>query len=499
MELWILLMLAAAFHLTDTYGILTTLKERLALLARQNAFPRLTGHDVDERQLFSADPTFYNFTTQMSTALVPAQSVQNQPSGIEGFTGDGPSNDDGLPLDPCGVDKGKYDGGTWTTPLGNSKGITYKLHCDSALATDWSVRIILSQNKPDSAVANEVCMKNCDGWKGCKGIMEAAPELCVMAIGSYANLVDYPGCSTWLPIYGTPGRRELSTADVQDEVGHSSVASQGVAAKGLELFEKKLEVTGTTAAPTKHQDDVDVTLSATPLRPLGNICQVLFTGDMREACEAMNVPHPPKGTHNDLLVPALATMTDQPSASLITEICNKIFSVESSRQNCIDQGLAHLPQNATVVTPPPQSKRLKRQTRSDPDAHQTDCFYHGGYADYNSIDKAIHGLCNNNDGGNVKSGEWFSKTYHVAGHDIMLSIHNLDPKHEHLITLNHCVWGFGYIVEDCAGGEGHPTFGGYTMQYNRRLTYVLGVDGNAPECYLDGTSDPSDCPPPDRQ
>lgn len=23
---------------------------------------------------------------------------------------------------------------------------------------------------------------------------------------------------------------------------------------------------------------------------------------------------------------------------------------------------------------------------------------------------------------------------------------------------NHCVWGFGYIVEDCAGDEGHPTW-----------------------------------------
>ncbi|KAI7159962.1 hypothetical protein KC349_g3819 [Hortaea werneckii] len=499
MELWILLTLAAAFRLTDAYGILTTLDERSALPARQNTFPRLTDNGFDKNQSDSADPTFYNFTTQMPTALVPVQSVTKGIPGIGGSTGDVPSNEDGLPLDPCGVDKGKYDGGMWATPLGHSKGITYELHCDSALATDWSVRIILVQDDPDSAVANEVCMKNCDGWKGCKGIMEATPELCVMAIGSYANLVEYPGCSTWVPIYGTPGRREVSMPGVQGEFGHPGIPSRTVAANAFELIEEKLEATPTAAAPTKRQDDPETTLSATPLRPLGNICKILFAGDMREACEAMNVLHPPQGNQNDALVSASATTADQPSASLITEICNIILSANSNRQDCIDRGLSQLPQNNTVATPPPQRQRLKRQTKPDPDAHETDCFYYGGYTDYDSIDKAIHSLCNNNDGGNVKSGEWFSKTYHVGGHDILLSIHNLDPKHEHLITLNHCVWGFGYIVEDCVGGEGHPTFDGYTMQYNRRLTYVLGVDGNAPECYLDGTSDPSDCPPPGRR
>ncbi|KAI7357261.1 hypothetical protein KC354_g10082 [Hortaea werneckii] len=499
MELWTLLMLAAAFRLTDAYGILTTLNERSALLARQNAFPRRTDSTFDKRQPISADPTIYNFTTQMPTALVPAQSVTKGIPGIGGSTGDVPSNEDGLPLDPCGVDKGKYDGGMWATPLGNSKGITYELHCDSALATDWSVKIILSQDDPDSAISNEVCMKNCDGWKGCKGIMEATPDLCVMAIGSYANLVEYPGCSTWVPIYGTPGRRDLPTGNVQRQVGQSGISSRSVAANGFQFFDEKLEVTETAPAPTKRQDDVDPTLSARPLRPLGNICEVLFAGDMREACEATNVLHPPQGNQNEALVSASTTTADQPSKSLIIDICNIVLSAESNRQDCIDQGLAHLPQINTVATPLPQRQRIKRQTKPDPDAHQTDCFYHGGYADYKSIDKAIHGFCNNDDGGNVKSGEWFSKTYHIGGHDIMLSIHNLDPKHEHLITLNHCVWGFGYIVEDCAGGEGHPTFGGYTMQYNRKLTYVLGVDGNAPDCYLDGTSDPSDCPPPGRR
>ncbi|KAI7183150.1 hypothetical protein KC316_g8091 [Hortaea werneckii] len=472
MELWILLTLAAAFRLTDAYGILTTLNEQSALLARQNTFPRLTDSGFNKRQPDSAGPTFYNFTTQMPTALVPAQSVTKGIPGIGGSTDDVPSNEDGLPLDPCGVDKGKYDGGMWATPLGHSKGITYELHCDSALATDWSVKIILSQDDPDSAVANKVCMKNCDGWKGCKGIMEATPETCVMAIGSYANLVEYPGCSTWVPIHGTPGRRDLPKGVFQRQVGQSVISSRNVAANGFQLFEEKLEATPTAAAPTKRQDDPETTLSATPLRPLGN--------------------------QNDALVSASATTADQPSASLITEICNIILSADSNRQDCIDRGLSQLPQNNTVATLPPQRQRLKRQTKPDPDAHQTDCFYHGGYADYNSIDKAIHSFCNNNDGGNVKSGEWFSKTYDVGGHAIMLSIHNLDPKHEHLITLNHCVWGFGYIVEDCAGGEGHSTFDGYTMQYSRRLTYVLGVDGNAPGCYLDGTSDPSDCPPPPR-
>ncbi|KAI7219055.1 hypothetical protein KC333_g3193 [Hortaea werneckii] len=499
MELWTLHILAAAFRLTDAYGILTTLNERSAFPAQQKAFPRLTNNGLDKRQPEPVDPTFYNFTIPMPTALVPVQSVTKGIPGIGGSTGDVPRNEDGLPLDPCGVDKGKYDGGMWATPLGNSKGITYELHCDSALATDWSVKIIHSQDDPDSAISNEVCMKNCDGWKGCKGVMEATPELCVMAIGSYANLVEYPGCSTWVPIYGTPGRRDLPTANVQRQVGQYSISSRNVAANGFQFFDEKLEVTETAAAPTKRQDDVDPTLSARPLRPLGNICEVLFAGDMREACEAMNVLHPPQGNRNEALVSASITTADQPSKSLIIDICNIVLSAESNKQDCIDQGLANLPQINTVATPLPQRQRIKRQTKPDPDAHQTDCFYHGGYADYNSIDKAIHGFCNNNDGGNVKSGEWFSKTYHVGGHDIMLSIHNLDPKHEHLITLNHCVWGFGYIVEDCAGGEGHPTFGGYTMQYNRKLTYVLGVGGNAPNCYLDGTSDPSDCPPPGRR
>ncbi|GAB1738387.1 hypothetical protein NU219Hw_g3196t1 [Hortaea werneckii] len=499
MELWTLLMLAAAIHLTNTYGISTTLNERSALLARQNAFSKLTDNGVDKRQPDSADPTFYNFTTQMPTALVPARSVTNGLPGIGDTNGDVPSNEDGLPLDPCGVDKGKYDGGMWTTPLGNSRGITYELHCDSALETDWSVKIILSQDDPDAAVANEVCMKNCDGWEGCKGIMEATPELCVMAIGSYANLVEYPGCSTWVPIYGTPRRREFLMAGVQREVRQSGIASRAVAADGFESFGKERGATLRAAAPTKRQGDPETTLSASPLRPLGNICEVLFTGDMREACEAMNVPHPPQGNQNDILFSASATIAGQLSASMITKICDKISSAKRHRQDCIDQGMALLPPNTTVAMPPLQRQRINRQTKPDPDAHQTDCFYHGGYADYNSIDKAIHSLCNNNVGGNVKSGEWFSKTYHVGGHDIMLSIHNLDPKHEHLITLNHCVWGFGYIVEDCAGGEGHPTFGGYTMQYNRKLTYVLGVDGNAPQCYLDGTSNPSDCPPWDRR
>lgn len=151
----------------------------------------------------------------MPTALVPAQSVTTETPGIGGSTGDALSNGDGLPLDPCGVDKGKYDGCTWTLPLGNSKGITYKLHCDGALATDWSVTIILSQDDPDAAVANGVCMKNCDGWKGCNGIMEATPEFCVVAIGTFGRV-------SWLLDLG---------ADIwhagQKGLGPSGVASRG--------------------------------------------------------------------------------------------------------------------------------------------------------------------------------------------------------------------------------------------------------------------------------
>ncbi|GAB1725646.1 hypothetical protein NU195Hw_Modified_16t1 [Hortaea werneckii] len=148
---------------------------------------------------------------------------------------------------------------------------------------------------------------------------------------------------------------------------------------------------------------------------------------MREACEAMNVPYPPQESQNDLLVLASAPTACQLSASLITDICNRISPSRRHSQDCIDQGLANLPQNDTVATPSPQRRRINRQTKSDPDAHQTDCFYHGGCADHNSINKAIHNLCNNNDGRNVKSGERFSKKSHVGGHDIMLSIHNFDP------------------------------------------------------------------------
>ncbi|RMZ15810.1 hypothetical protein D0860_01425 [Hortaea werneckii] len=50
-----------------------------------------------------------NFTAQMPTALVPAQSVTTETPDISGSTGDVPSDEDGLPLDPRGADESKYD------------------------------------------------------------------------------------------------------------------------------------------------------------------------------------------------------------------------------------------------------------------------------------------------------------------------------------------------------------------------------------------------------
>lgn len=84
----------------------------------------------------------------------------------------------------------------------------------------------------------------------------ATPGLCVVAVGSNANLVKDPVCSTLVPTYCTPDKRTFLKAEFECQREQLKVASHAVAADGFEFFKKRLEAIPTAATPTERQNDL---------------------------------------------------------------------------------------------------------------------------------------------------------------------------------------------------------------------------------------------------
>jgi len=153
-------------------------------------------------------------------------------------------------------------------------------------------------------------------------------------------------------------------------------------------------------------------------------------------------------------------------------------------------GPQELPQYIPSVNITSRTTRIKRQDTAN--NALTVCTISGGWTTWDTIASAISSFCDNNDGSTVKVGDWMSDSYKVNGHEIYLSIHNLYGDNG-LVLVNICTWGFEHVLTTCAGVESSGCFGGYAYEYNRGLTFVVGVDGNAPTCFEDGSS-PTGCP-----
>ncbi|KAK3676760.1 hypothetical protein LTR78_003537 [Recurvomyces mirabilis] len=116
--------------------------------------------------------------------------------------------------------------------------------------------------------------------------------------------------------------------------------------------------------------------------------------------------------------------------------------------------------------------------------YQGICTNNGDSTSDKNIQVFISSFCTRYDGHMLNAGTNLTQYGDHGGIKGFLAVRNYASDGAWLMDMNLCMTGFGDVLKKCEpNGAGTDTKGGYIWMAYKQLTFVIGINGNAPTTF----------------
>ncbi|KAK5122954.1 hypothetical protein LTR85_003519 [Meristemomyces frigidus] len=385
----------------------------------------------------------YNGLTPMqdSIALIPAAGARkDRRSQIEGIPPSSPDtkrelNDRNTALSVC------LHGQTVSNPYG---GEWMQVVCNyGVLATN-----LITYEK--EGMTFEDCLINCQ-INYCVGVYLYKSNYCIVGTGTYNGLTRVDDATALIP--ASIPLRERS-ASIEGKVVEPTMEERD-SSYCPSMNEQQI----TDASGSTYEISCDITLADLQVLGYGMTADRCTTACDNQA-DCIFATLQPNGECGSLTNP-LGPVVPSPMTGAMT--FKRIYKTD--------------PRSSTGV-----ETIEKRQLPID--RYDWACTYAGDEAPISNLNTALESFCSQYDGYPVEAGgAWLGNTWTVNGYQIWCAVHNAPGGKSFPITYNECIWGFQAVRDSCSpdGQLSHGSQGGYAWFYAQFTTYLIGINGNAPD------------------